>query len=111
MHLNEGIKHMSETRNLLEDKLTQRFPDAVVNCPDRSRRLPNTLKCVLQYVLYVYLMLLSYSISFPNIVASEVSRLLTDDIALSIGAACASLKYVKSSFSVSMHELITFMRA
>jgi cysteine desulfurase len=82
--LDEYAVHMKKTRDRLEAGLLERFPQLRVN-GHRERRLPNTL-----------------SVSFPGLEANTIVSELSDDVAVSAGAACHTDKVEVSPVLAAM---------
>jgi cysteine desulfurase NifS/selenium donor protein len=69
-NLDAYTRHLARTRDQLQDGLEERFPDIRIN-GHREKRLPNTL-----------------SVSFRDLEANTIVSELSDDVAVSAGAAC-----------------------
>jgi selenium donor protein len=95
-HLDEYHAHMSKTRDRLEAGLLERYPDLRVN-GHPEKRLPNTL-----------------SVSFRGLEANTIVAELSDDVAVSAGAAChtdkVELSAVLEAMDVPLEEAMGTIR-
>jgi cysteine desulfurase NifS/selenium donor protein len=94
--LDELSSHMRQMRDRLESRLVERFPDLRVNGhPDR--RLPNTL-----------------SVSFRGLEANTIVSELSNDVAVSAGAAChadqVELSAVLEAMAIPVEEAMGTIR-